>query len=96
MTTLNTIIEEEKKEFDEQFGGLLEGSDPLDIHKSNLKAFLTTAMQRAYEAGRQNTVEDIERRLPDELRTMSDGKVYRGVVSLEEVKSILKDITKEV
>lgn len=60
MTTLNTIIEEEKKEFYEQFGGLLEGSDPLDIHKSNLVTFLTIAIQRAYEAGKAETAKMFE------------------------------------
>ena len=54
MTTLNTIIEEEKKEFDKRFmqdGELLTAFDGKD-DASDIKSHLTTAMQRAYEAGK--------------------------------------------
>ena len=50
MTTLNTIIEEEKKEFD---NFMLEEYGKWKIGRTEAKAFLTTAMQRAYEAGRE-------------------------------------------
>lgn len=57
MTTLNTIIEEEKKAFDAKFREkidfvnycLSEGDTMFD--STDVKNFLTSAMQRAYEVG---------------------------------------------
>lgn len=52
MTTLNTIIEEEEKEFDDHFSTwkymAIGGAQTREV-----KDFLTKAMQRAYEAGRE-------------------------------------------
>ena len=74
MTPLNTIIEEEKKEFEARFcnerickcclnkecnhstTGCPWYQNDVFLHTDNaiqIKAFLTTAMQRAYEAGRE-------------------------------------------
>lgn len=68
MTTLNTIIEEEKKEFEEKWphdGTPMRawpynagGGNWLHPYSDEIKAFLTTAMQRAYEASK---VEEQER-----------------------------------
>jgi hypothetical protein len=65
MTTLNTIIEEEKKEFEQEFAhckpanehttGYIDSRDYRDI-----ETFLTSAIQRAYEAGIDEERERIE------------------------------------
>ena len=61
MTTLNTIIEEEKEEFNMKFTNCLQGATILKFIGTSeykvwageeIKSFLATAMQRAYEAGR--------------------------------------------
>ena len=73
MTTLNTIIEEEKKEFDVQFAetpelseierkelveaGFSVEAEPL-IPKTEAWMFTTTAMQRAYEAGKADSAQE--------------------------------------
>lgn len=57
MTTLNTIIEEEKKAFEAKFsyggfGGLMpQHRDGGRILMGEVQDYLATAMQRAYEAG---------------------------------------------
>lgn len=54
MTTLKTIIEEEKKEFESNF------KETLSVLESDLiKNFLTTAMQRAYAQGVQEERDSI-------------------------------------
>ena len=55
MTTLNTIIEEEKKEFDKQYGG----QRFVYANELTIQDFLATSMQRAYEAGRTDTLAKI-------------------------------------
>ena len=64
MTPLNTIIEEEKREFEKQYyftfdkyGEHFEMYDPKSAI-TDLQGFLTTAMQRAYEAGREEALQD--------------------------------------
>lgn len=58
MTTLNTIIEEEKKEFKKRFTTYGHGYHLNDrIPPEEAYDFLTTAMQRAYEAGREELLE---------------------------------------
>ena len=59
MTTLNTIIEEEKKEFDEialySDGTIHMGGSRID----KLMTWFTSAMQRAYEAGQKEGRESL-------------------------------------
>lgn len=61
MTTLNTIIEEEKKAFDEAFMEYAyENENTLldnDTDGEKVKDFLTTAMQRAYEVGKADNAQ---------------------------------------
>ena len=66
MTTLNTIIEEEKKEFETVFGENLGLDEPFNncyvrLHvKPRLKDFLTSAMQRAVEYERARIRESFD------------------------------------
>lgn len=56
MTTLNTIIEEEKPEDIEKWVRTLAGSSnprDTDLLVAKINVLRTTAMQRAYEAGRE-------------------------------------------
>ena len=64
MTTLNTIIEEEKKEFAEKIDTICKQADqyqinagyPVDVPaKTIILSLLTTSIQRAYEAWRKES-----------------------------------------
>ena len=60
MTTLNTIIEEEKF-IDAVWDVLKSGSNDLRKQQAILNLYrqsTTTAMQRAYEAGREDALQD--------------------------------------
>ena len=78
MTPLNTIIEEEKKKFEEkktqwiQYGGFCYQDGEYSI--DHIKKFLTTAMQRAYEAGRQSVLDEWK----EEQRKFREGFAYRS------------------
>lgn len=141
MTTLNTIIEEEKKEFIEKGADIeherwskwqaylhskcVEHENgkgewvcfPSELFKrwerqintpySNLSevekesdrqevrsydALFTTAMQRAYEAGVQDTVGEIEKRLRQAPLFITENRVVLAI-GIDDITSILKDIT---
>ena len=74
--TLNTIIEEEKKEFTEKFsyggfGGLIpQHRDGGRILMEEVQTFLTTAMQRAWKDSRidwlRSEIERSEKKMNDE------------------------------
>jgi len=75
MTPLNTIIEEEKKAFDERFSVVtlkgethicdFENQETIDLYEP-IKDFLTTAMQRAYEAGAREAVNYLRNTFKDD------------------------------
>ena len=71
MTTLNTIIEEEKKLLRKRFTYerypegrryLYDNEGQQSVDEVIMEDFLTTAMQRAYEAGREELLE-LEKRV---------------------------------
>lgn len=64
MTTLNTIIEEEQKKFEDKFKdsftlGAMESWKDGEV----VRDFLTSAMQRAYEAGEKKAREEERERI---------------------------------
>lgn len=90
MTTLNTIIEEEKKAFVYKLnrltpagGFMLENGNYGHgmLSETFMTAFLTTAMQRAYEAGRQSVLDD------EELEPLPEGHPFNAILSQETVAS---------
>lgn len=54
MTTLNTIIEEEKKKLKNYEDTAPSGAVIVNAYYETIEHLLTTAIQRAYEAGRQS------------------------------------------
>ena len=77
MTTLNTIIEEEKGKYKKRFQEkniLSDGSSTEYIHlkgsalDKDFQDFLTTAMQRAYEAGEREADAKWEREVQKEIQ----------------------------
>lgn len=102
MATLNTIIEEEKREFDERFGNLLDPDTDRWLcqynehlgysdHHLEVRDFLTSAMQRAYEAGVEDSKFHVEDNcdwfnknnpIPDEEfhKNFEHSEMLRGVV----------------
>ena len=113
MTTLNTIIEEEKKRFDRHFLGTEPdgewGSNEIKNGTWTLfayaaKNYLTTAMQRSYEAGVHDAVKKVLDVITIPVNSSNDDQRiwYRGLGREEQaeedrrkVKSILKDITSD-
>jgi len=88
MTTLNTIIEEEKKKFFDSLDRtahriLYDKMTAKQADELDNKAF-TTAMQRAYEAGRQSVLDEWK----EEQRKFREGFAYRSPTKTDKTTEI--------